>query len=181
MKLKVVGIILIVAGLVVTQSWLNAKRIRAVGAAIKSGRHAKQELQYVKERDKKIEEMIDNKFRIAARWDSQYADYVSPDDEDGSSAQQGQAQDGVLIGYVAVWGSVPGTVGSSEGMTVWLYGEDGSCYSGTIDSKNWYRIPAPVGNYKLVINEPGYKYFEKQVTVESGFETLANTIGLQNK
>ncbi|MFC1493856.1 hypothetical protein ACFL6W_01120 [Thermodesulfobacteriota bacterium] len=150
--------------------------------AIKEAKDARQkaetELQNVKEQRAQAEEIIQNKLNTGARLDSRFEGYATSDNDTGSMSES-ETEEGTLKGVVAVWGSKPGTVGSSEGMTVTLSGEYDSYY-GTVDSDNRYSITAPPGEYTLTINEPGYKYFEKKVTVVSGGERLVPPIGLQN-
>ncbi len=142
--------------------------------------NAEAELEKVKERDERAKEVIQRKFGAVAKFDSRFQDYA-PRDAETESGEELEAEEGALRGYVAVWGAKPGTVGSTRGMRVSLRDEDGYLYYAWIDSENRYRISAPAGEYTLIIEEPGYKRFEKSVTVEGGRERLMAPIGLQNE
>ena len=141
---------------------------------------AEAELEKVKERDERAKEIIQKKFDAVAKFDSRFQDYA-PKDNETESDKGLEAEEGTLKGCVAVWGAKPGTVGSTRGMRVSLRDEDGYFYYAWIDSENWYRISAPAGEYTLIIEESGYKRFEKSVTVEGGRERLVAPIGLQNQ
>jgi hypothetical protein len=157
----------------------NSKK-EAQEAAKTARDKAEAELENVKERDERAKEIIQNKFDAVSKFDSRFQDYA-PRDAETESGEELEGEEGTLKGYVAVWGAKPGTVGSSRGMRVSLRGEDGYYYYAWIDSENWYRISAPAGEYTLIIEEPGYKRFEKSVTVEGGRERLVAPIGLQNE
>ena len=123
-------------------------------------------------------EIIQEKFNTAAKFDSRFK-YYATSGKDAGSVEEPGTEEGTLKGVVAVWGSKPGTVGSAEGMNVFLDGKNGR-YFGTVDAKNWYTISAPPGDYTLIIDAVGYRYFEKKVTVVSGRERLVGPIGLKN-
>ena len=155
------------------------KNTEALKAAEKARQDAEAGLQHVKERDKLAKEIIQQKLNAGARSDSRFEGYATSDN-DAEYEEELDAEEGTLKGVVAVWGSEPGTIGSTEGMMVVLNGEDDS-YSEMVDSENWYTISAPPGEYTLVIDELGYKYFEKKVKVVSGSQRLVAPIGLQNE
>ena len=148
--------------------------------AEKARERAEAGLKKVKEREIEAKEIIQKKFNAGAKFDSRFGSYASSD-KDAVSDEQSGSEEGTLIGSVAVWGSVPGTRGSAEGIRVSLRGEDGDYYSEMVDSENRYTITAPPGKYTLTIDQPGYKHFEKSVTVESGRKRLVAPIGLQNQ
>ena len=179
MNLRAVAIIPIIAAFILFSVACDSKKEEALKAAKKARQEAEKELQKVKERDKRAQEIIQKKLNAGAKFDSRFKEYATSDEDNGTE-EEAEKEDGTLKGVVAVWGSKPGTVGSTEGMTVTLNGEDDS-YSETVDSENWYKISAPPGEYTLVIDEVGYKYFEKKVTVVSGSERLVAPIGLQNE
>jgi hypothetical protein len=179
MNLRAATVAAILMGFFLLFVACDSKKEEALKAAKKARQEAETGLQNVKERDNRAEEIIQKKLNAGARSDSRFKDY-STSDEDTGSEEEAETEEGTLKGVVAVWGSKPGTVGSAEGMTVTLNGEDGS-YSETVDSENWYNISAPPGEYTLVVDEVGYKYFEKKVTVVSGSERLVAPIGLQNE
>jgi hypothetical protein len=156
----------------------DSRQDETIEEIIESGQKAEAELQKVKEQREQAEEIIQEKFNTMAKLDSRFEGYATSDD-DSDTMGEPETEEGTLKGVVAVWGSKPGTAGSSEGMSVILEGEDDSYY-GTVDADNWYSITAPPGEYTLTINEPGYKYFEKKITVVSGRERLVPPISLQN-
>jgi hypothetical protein len=149
-------------------------------AAKKARDKAEAELERVKQRDERAKEIIQKKFDAVGKSDSRFQGYA-PMDAETESGEGLEVEEGTLKGYVAVWGAKPGTVGSTTGMRVSLRDEDGYLYHAWIDSENRYRISAPAGEYTLIIEEPGYKRFEKSVTVEGGRERLVAPIGLKNE
>ena len=174
------GAIAIVGVFLCFSSGCDNRKKEAQEAAKTAREEAKAELEKVKERDKRAKEVIQKKFDAVAKFDSRFQDYA-PRDAETESAEEPEAEEGTLKGCVAVWGAKPGTVGSTMGMRVSLRDEDEYFYYAWIDSENWYHISAPAGEYTLIIEEPGYKRFEKSVAVEGGRERLVAPIGLQNE
>jgi len=179
-KVTMAGVIIIVGLCLLFCMACDSKRKEAKEAAEKTREKAEMELKKVKKRDKQAKEIIQKKFNAGAKFDSRFEDYASSD-EDTESDEELESEEGTLIGYVAVWGSKPGTRGNARGIRVSLRGEDGSYYYEMVDSENRYTISAPAGTYNLIIDELGYKHFEKSVTVEAGRERLVAPIGLQNE
>ncbi|MBL7213528.1 MAG: PEGA domain-containing protein [Desulfobacteraceae bacterium] len=177
MKSKVSKVIMILAGMSLFLYMGCDNKGKESGE--KARERAEAELEKVKERDIQAKKVIQKKFNAGAKFDSRFESKTSSDKDAGSEEQSG-SKEGTLIGSIAVWGSMPGTRGSAEGITVSLRGKDGDYYSEMVDSENRYTITAPPGKYTLTIDEPGYKYFEKSVTVESGRTRLVAPIGLQN-
>ena len=178
MKSNAFSAIVIFVGFFLFYAACDSRQDDAMKAAEEARQEAETELQNVKEQRNQAEEIIQDKLNAGARFDSRFEGYATSDNNTNTMGEPETAE-GTLKGVVAVWGSKPGTVGSSEGMTVILEGEYDSYY-GSVDSDNWYSITAPPGEYTLTINEPGYKYFEKKVAVVSGRERLVPPIGLQN-
>ena len=179
MNLRTATVVAILVGFFLFFVACDSKKEEALKAVKKARQEAETGLQNVKERDARAQEIIQKKLNAGARSDGWFKEYATSDEDTGSE-EETETEEGTLKGVVAVWGLKPGTVGSAEGMTVTLNGEDGS-YSKTVDSENWYNISAPPGEYTLVVDEVGYKYFEKKVTVVSGSERLVAPIGLQNE
>jgi hypothetical protein len=179
-RIAVVGPTILVSILLLFSFGCDSRKKEAKEAAEKARKEAEMELEKVKERDKRAKEIIQKKFNTGAKFDSRFKDYATSD-EDIESDEELESEEGTLKGYVAVWGSEPGTVGSTRGIRVSLRDEDGYYYYGWVDLENWYRISAPGGNYTLIIEEPGYKRFERSVTIEGGRERLVAPIGLQNE
>lgn len=157
----------------------NSKK-EAQEAAKAAREEAETELEKVKERDERAKEVIQKKFDAVSKFDSRFQDYA-PQEAEAESHEELEGEEGTLKGSVAVWGAKPGTVGSTRGMRVSLRDQDGYFYHAWIDAENWYSISAPAGEYTLIIEEPGYKRFERSVTVEGGRERLVAPIGLQNE
>ncbi|MDY6881588.1 MAG: hypothetical protein V2J25_05300 [Desulfatiglans sp.] len=179
MFLRDVGFVIALAGLFLFFGACDSKKEEALKAAREARQKAEKGLEDVKERDKLAQEIIQKKLNAGAKFNSQFEGYATSD-EDTLSEEEPGTEDGTLKGFVAVWGSKPGTVGSTEGMTVHLNGEYDS-FSENVDSENWFTISVPPGEYTLVINEVGYEYFEKEVTIASGRERLLPPIGLKNE
>jgi len=91
-----------------------------------------------------------------------------------------EEKEGTLIGHVYVQGDKPGSIGNSEGIYVELVREDTPVpYKAVVDKENRFSMTAPPGKYKLIIHHPGYKPYEKDVTVEAGSTRLVDPIQLQ--
>ena len=176
-KVIVGGAIVIVGVFLFLGFGCDNRKEEAQEAAKTAREEAEAEIEKVKERDKRAKEVIQKKFDAVAKFDSRFQDYA-PKDTETESDEELEAEEGTLKGCVAVWGAKPGTVDS---MRLSVRDEDGYFYYAWIDSEHWYSISTPTGEYTLIIEESGYKRFEKNVTVEGGRERLVAPIGLQNE
>jgi hypothetical protein len=157
----------------------DGRRDEARKAAEKARKQAEQELQKAEETERRAKRVIQRKFEALSKSDSRFKDYAPYEKRSQSVDREGD--EGGLIGSVALRGEKPGAVESLEGMTITLWSDDDFYYSTTVNSENHYRFFAPPGTYTLVIDEPGYRYFEKRVVVIRGSERLVGLIRLRNK
>ena len=153
-------------------------RAEKIKEAVRQREAAEKEMQKIKDRRDDAQKVIAEKEKIGRKiYPSMYGEEWKEYEPDLTTKG-----DGEIFGHVYVWGYEPlGSVGNCEGIEVLLNGKDGSFYRAYVDEKNEYHITAPSGRYTLVIDEPGYKRYEKEVYIEAGRQNFESPIGLQNK